>query len=167
MSSSQSNCTTSSPTSSLSQFSSSSSLSSKNHHHHHPHRQHHHRQQHHQSDPHCQHHNSHHHHHQVTREFTQCSRTWVFKPIHCLIIIIIIMITMVILINIFISLLHNNRQHMITTRAYFTYEDVIKKGEDGRPNFLGRKSCKYLQVKKSIYMQKKVPNVKKSSSRSI
>jgi len=29
--------------------------------------------------------------------------------------------------------------------AYFTYEDVIKKGEDGRPNFLGRKSCKYLQ----------------------
>ena len=31
-------------------------------------------------------------------------------------------------------------------RAYFTYEDVIKKGEDGRPNFLGRKSCKYLQV---------------------
>ena len=82
---SQSNCTSSSPTSSLSQFSSSSSLSSKNHHHHHPHRQHHHRQQHHQSDPHCQHHNSHHHHHQVTREFTQCSRTWVFKSIHCLI----------------------------------------------------------------------------------
>ena len=72
-----------------------------------------------------------------------------------MIVIMVIVIIMISLINIFISLPHNNRQHMITTRAYFTYEDVIKKGEDGRPNFLGRKSCKYLQVKKKYLHAKK------------